>query len=364
MAAEWYFRATGGEFGPVSTAELVKGAAEGKIAPDTEVRKGDGPWVPASKVANLFDRAAQARASAPDPPPPPPESEEVSVFVPSSRSPFAASHSLGNFEVLDMAEEGGFKVEILAYPKLGGAKDHQTAATVYFANQAGIKLKQVRITLSGGEAIAESGALHFMLGQIQMESKIGGVAGLGKAMMNKFVTKEAAIMPRYRGTGQIYLEPSFSHFLIYRLGGEEVVADKGMFYCGQGSLDIGMAVQKNVPSALFGGEGWFQTRIKGIGICVLESPVPADEVLRIDLKEETLQVDGNFALMRTGRIEFSVEKSTRSLLGTITSGEGLLQTFRGTGSVWLAPTQEIYQRLQAGGMGSLSAATRASNTAT
>jgi uncharacterized protein (AIM24 family) len=135
-------------------------------------------------------------------------------------------------------------------------------------------------------------------------------------------------------------------------------------YCGQGSLDIGSAVQKNVSSALFGGEGWFQTRIRGSGICVLESPVPADEVLRIDLKDETLQVDGNFALMRTGKIEFSVEKSTRSLLGTLTSGEGLLQTFRGTGSVWLAPTQEIYQQLQASGVASLSAATRTSNTAT
>jgi len=75
-------------------------------------------------------------------------------------------------------------------------------------------------------------------------------------------------------------------------------------------------------------------------------------------------VDGNFALMRTGRIDFSVEKSTRSLLGTITSGEGLLQTFRGTGSVWLAPTQDIYQRLRSGGMASLTAATRTSNTAT
>ena len=263
-----------------------------------------------------------------------------------------------------MAETDGFKVEILAYPKLGGAKDHQTAANVYFANQAGIRLKQVRITLSGRRGDRRVGALHFMLGHVQMESKVGGVSGLGKAMMNKFVTKEAAIMPRYRGTGQIYLEPSFSHFLIYRLGGEEVVADKGMFYCGQGSLDIGSAMQKNVSSALFGGEGLFQTRIRGTGICVLESPVPADEVLRIDLKDETLQVDGNFALMRTGRIEFSVEKSTRSLLGTITSGEGLLQTFRGTGSVWLAPTQEIYQRFQAGGMASMAAATRTSNTGT
>jgi uncharacterized protein (AIM24 family) len=63
--------------------------------------------------------------------------------------------------------------------ELGGAKDHQTAATIYFATQAGIRLKQVRITLREGEAIAESGALHFMLGQIQMESKIGGVSGFG-----------------------------------------------------------------------------------------------------------------------------------------------------------------------------------------
>ena len=214
------------------------------------------------------------------------------------------------------------------------------------------------------EAIAESGALHFMLGQIQMESKIGGVSGLGRAMMNKFVTKEAAIMPRYRGTGQIYLEPSFSHFLIYRLMGEEVIADKGMFCCGQGTLDIGSALQRNVSSALFGGEGLFQTRIKGKGICVFESPVPVDEVMRIDLKDETLQVDGNFALMRTGRIEFSVEKSTRSLLGTLTSGEGLLQTFRGTGSVWLAPTQEIYEKLHSGGLASMGVAPRSSNTAT
>ena len=75
-------------------------------------------------------------------------------------------------------------------------------------------------------------------------------------------------------------------------------------------------------------------------------------------------MDGNFALMRTGQIDFSVEKSTRSLLGTLTSGEGLLQTFRGTGSVWLAPTQAVYQQLQAGGMSTLGSAPRGSNTTT
>lgn len=364
MAAEWFFRVMGTEFGPLSVSELVQQAADGKITPETEVRKGDAPWVPASKVAGLFDRAAQAKATATRPNQPPPMPENGSSFETSPAIMPASSQAPGRYEILDSADAEGFKVEILSYPRLGGAKDPQTASTVFFANQAGIRLKQVRITLRDGEAIAESGSLHFMVGHIEMESKIGGMAGLGKAMMNRFVTKEAALMPRYRGTGQIYLEPSFSHFLVYQLNGEEVITDKGMFCCGQGTLDVGSALQKNVSSALFGGEGLFQTKVRGTGICVLESPVPADEVLRIDLKDETLQVDGNFALMRTGRIEFSVEKSTRSLLGTLTSGEGLLQTFRGTGSVWLAPTQEIYRRLQAGGLNALGVASRSSNTTT
>jgi uncharacterized protein (AIM24 family) len=143
-----------------------------------------------------------------------------------------------------------------------------------------------------------------------------------------------------------------------------VIADRWMFYCGQGSFDVGSAVQKNVSSALFSGEGLFRTRIRGTGICVLETPVPADEAMRIDLKGEKLQVNGNFALMRTDRIDFSFETSATSLLGTITSGEGLLQTFRETGSVWIAPMQGVYRRLQAGGMASMSAATRTSNTGT
>lgn len=59
MAAEWYFRVMGTEFGPLSANELVERAADGKIRPDTEVRKGEGAWGPASRVAGLFDRASQ-----------------------------------------------------------------------------------------------------------------------------------------------------------------------------------------------------------------------------------------------------------------------------------------------------------------
>ncbi len=123
-------------------------------------------------------------------------------------------------------------------------------------------------------------------------------------------------------------------------------------------------MQKNVSSALLGGEGLFQTKIRGTGICVFELPVPLSEVRCIQLHNETLSVDGNFALMRSGNIEFTVEKSTKNLLGTFSSGEGLLQTFRGTGRVWLAPTQGVYQKIRWNGFDSLSSSPKASSTTT
>ncbi|APW61059.1 AIM24 family protein [Paludisphaera borealis] len=360
MAAEWFYKLNGTDIGPVSSSDLVELAVAGKLAPGAAVRKGDGPWVAAETVPGLADRVGRRRAE-----PPPLSAASAAVAEPRGRGFAMVSASAAEaFEVLDSAEDDGFRVEILAYPRLGGSRDAHAAQQVFFANRAGMKLKQVRITLKDGQALSEAGALHFMLGALRMESKVGGVGGIGRAMMNRFLTKEAAFLPRYHGTGQIYLEPSFSHFFIHRLAGEEVIADKGLFYCCDGALEVGAAVQKSISSALFGGEGWFQTRIRGRGLCVLESPVPADEIIRVDLKNETLQVDGNFALMRTGRIDFTVERSTKSLMGVFTSGELLLQTFRGVGSVWLAPTQDVYERLREGGHSALALASRNSSTST
>ena len=84
--------------------------------------------------------------------------------------------------------------------------------------------------------------------------------------------------------------------------------------------------------------------------------------IKVNLKNGTFQVSGDFALMRTGRIDCSVEKSTRSLLGTLTSGEGLLQTIWGEGSVWPAPIQAIYQQSQVSGRSIQGAVTWGSST--
>lgn len=255
----------------------------------------------------------------------------------------------------------GLSVEVLTYGALSGSGSASAAQRLYFAHQTGMRLKQVRITLAGGAVTVESGALHYLKGKIEVTNKAGGVTGALTKLVTAKLTGESAFNPTYRGKGELVLEPSFGHFLVLRLENEELVVDKGMFYAAESTVTVGVAMQKNLSSALFGGEGLFQTSLRGSGLVVLASPVAPEELVKYRLDGDTLQVDGNFALLRKGNVQFSVEKSTKSLFGTLTSGEGLLQTFRGTGEVWIAPTQVVYDRLETEGLAAVTQAQASSD---
>jgi len=251
-------------------------------------------------------------------------------------------------EVIDSKEsaDGKFKIEVVQYAELEGATDLATARSLFFVKNSGPRLKFVVITLNNSSATLESGALYYMKGMLEVKSSAGGLGGLAKGIATKMLTDETVIRPQYSGTGTIVLEPSFGHFILTSLeDNQSIIVDKGMYYCSEGTVEVGISGQKTFSAAGFGGEGYWQTKVTGPGVVVLASPVPRSEIVAINLENERLQVDGNFALMRSGNIRFSVKKSTKSLIGSAVSGEGLLQTFEGTGRVWLAPTQAIYARI-------------------
>ena len=93
-----------------------------------------------------------------------------------------------------------------------------------------------------------------------------------------------------------------------------------------------------MSSAVLGNEGLFNLCLTGQGIAVLESPVPRDELIEIELKNDVLKIDGNMAIAWSNSLEFKVEKSSKSLLGSAVSGEGFVNVYRGTGRVLMAPT--------------------------
>jgi len=250
-----------------------------------------------------------------------------------------------NLEIIASEEVGNTKVEVLSYKVLKGSSDPKTAETLFFASQTGLNLKMVRITINNSSLRVEPGALYYMKGNLEIKASTGG--GILKGLARKVTSGESFFVNEIHGTGEIYLEPTFGHFLLHNIeeGDDGIICDKKMFYAGTNNLDIGSALQKNVSSALFGGEGFWQTSINGVGIAILYSPVPAEEVAEYKIDGDKLSVDGNFALMRTTGVEFKAEKSSKTWIATSISGEGLLQTFSGNGRVWIAPTQGVYNNM-------------------
>jgi len=121
-----------------------------------------------------------------------------------------------------------------------------------------------------------------------------------------------------------------------------VVADRGIWFASEDTVKVERVMVKGLGTALFGGEGLFQQRCTGNGWVVLELEVPPEEVQRMYLDNTVLKVDGNFAILRIGDVDFTVTNSNKNILHK--TGEGLLQTFKGTGEVWLCPTLEHYPR--------------------
>ena len=67
--------------------------------------------------------------------------------------------------------------------------------------------------------------------------------------------------------------------------------------------------------------------------------VPQEELIEIKLNNDTLKVDGNFAVAWSKSLDFRVEKSSKTIVGSAMSGEGLVNVYRGTGRVLLAPVR-------------------------
>ena len=252
-------------------------------------------------------------------------------------------------KVIDSVSHGGAEFEVLAYDNLQGCQNIQSAMHLFFAQQSGLRMKQIRIKLNNASIKTEAGALYYYKGNIESKSNVGGVGGLFKKAVAGSMTNESAIKPTYSGTGEIMLEPSFKHYLIMELIDESIIVDKGLFYCCSSTIDVRTFAQKNISSALLGGEGIFQIELRGTGIAILECGVPENEIVSYEInKGEELKVDGNFVIARTSGVNFSVTKSDKSLFGSAINGEGLLNTFTGQGTVWLAPTEPMYQRMNYG----------------
>ena len=215
-----------------------------------------------------------------------------------------------------------------------------SATSAYFSNKMNVRKRQVLIEINNNEYTVSAGAMQWTAGNIEVTSDVKGVGDLlGKAIKGA-VTKEKAVKPKYRGKGLLMLEPTYRHILLEDVstwdGG--MVLDDGLFLACESSIKQDIVARSNLSSAVFGREGLFNLKLSGNGIAALESFVPREELVEVYLENDVLKVDGNFAVAWSGTLQFTVEKSTKSLIGSGLSGEGLVNVYRGTGKIWLATT--------------------------
>jgi uncharacterized protein (AIM24 family) len=199
------------------------------------------------------------------------------------------------------------------------------------------ELRMVKVTLDGDTVRAESGALHYMIGNIEMVTKKPSMGGFLKSM----VSSESVFRPTYTGKGEVFFgPPTFGEYHIIELDGNSMVLDSGSYICSDLGIEVGIIRNKGVT--MFSGEGIWQTTVSGTGTLVYYSEGPIQE---INLVNSTLTVDGNFAVARDAGLNYEVKLLGKGLLSKFAGGEGFVNVISGTGKVYLSPVPSRFNNL-------------------
>ena len=211
----------------------------------------------------------------------------------------------------------------------------------YFMSKMNVRRRQVVIDISREHsAVIQAGAMQWMGGNVQATSGVKGLGDLfGKAIKGA-VTKETAVKPEYIGEGFLVLEPTYKYIILQdvsKWGSVGMTIEDGMFLACDANVKRNIVARKTLSSAVLGGEGLFNMSLQGNGAVALESNVPEDELIEIELENDELKIDGNLAVCWSSNLDFTVERTTTTLVGSAVSGEGLVNVYRGSGRVLMSP---------------------------
>lgn len=260
--------------------------------------------------------------------------------------------SIGNFHVLEYVQDASVSP--------------MNAMNEYFMSKMNVRRRQVVIDIDKDHsAIIQAGAMQWMGGNVRATSGIKGIGDfLGKAIKGA-VTKETTVKAEYVGEGCLVLEPTYKYIILAdvgKWGSAGMTIEDGMFLACDANVKSNVVARKNLSSAVLGGEGLFNLSLQGNGVAALESNVPEDELIEVILENDELKIDGNLAVCWSSNLEFTVERSTKTLVGSAVSGEGLVNVYRGTGRVLMCPVAPTTSLFESTNTMTAKAAAKSSNT--
>jgi uncharacterized protein (TIGR00266 family) len=289
----WYIAIGGRQQGPFSQAQIQQGLATGTYTRDTLVwRQGFANWLAMAQVPELQQPA----------------------FSPPPMNPAAMqAHDI----------------------------DYQIH---------GNEMQFVEIELDPQEStIAEAGAMMYMSDGIRMEtvfgdssqgSEAGGfmdkMLGAGK----RLITGESLFTTVFtfmgQGKGKVAFAAPYPGKIIpldLRNYNGRLICQKSAFLCAAKGVAIGVAFQKKIGVALFGGEGFIMQKLEGNGMTFVHA---GGTIIEKELQAgETLRVDTGCLVALTQTVQYDIE-FVGGVKSAIFGGEGFFfATLRGPGHVWL-----------------------------
>jgi uncharacterized protein (TIGR00266 family) len=198
-------------------------------------------------------------------------------------------------------------------------------------------MQAVVVPLADGQEVqAEPGALLYMAGGVDMESRMsGGLLGGLKRLM----AGESLFMTRFRGRGegQVAFAAPYPGKLkqIDLSGSPNWLCQRDSFLCATDGVEVGIAFTKRFGDGLFGGEGFILERLAGVGTVfihaggnLVEFDLLPGQQMRVDTGcivafEETVSYDIQFV----GGFKNALFGGEGLFLATLTGpGKAILQT--------------------------------------
>ncbi|ABC28434.1 uncharacterized conserved protein [Hahella chejuensis KCTC 2396] len=211
----------------------------------------------------------------------------------------------------------------------------------------GHDMQMVEVELDPGETvIAEAGAMNYMTGGIEFETKMGDGSDPEQGFFSKLfsagkrmMTGESLFMTHFTNSGHGKQQVSFAapypgSIIPVDLAnqGGTIICQKDSFLAAAMGTRISVEFNRRLGSGFFGGEGFVLQKLEGDGMAFIHA---CGTVVEKRLDNETLRLDTGCLVAFTPSISYEIEmvKGIRSMFF---GGEGMfLATLRGTGTVWI-----------------------------
>jgi uncharacterized protein (TIGR00266 family) len=197
----------------------------------------------------------------------------------------------------------------------------------------GDNLQFVNVQIDEGEEFQSvAGAMRYMTGNMTMEAKLEG--GLMKGL-KRSLTGSSLFLVKYNshgGTGIVGLGGWAPGKIVdLDLGKGSWVVQKTGFLGAQTTVDMDLAFQKKLGSALFGGEGFILQRLSGSGIAFVAA---CGDFNIVDLKAgEKYKVSTSNAVAWQDTVQYDIS-AAGGIKTALFGGEGLfVTTLTGPGKI-------------------------------